>query len=312
MKVLVTGATGFFGAHAVRSLLHAGLRVTVLVRSTSNLARLRLLSGQTDPDVLVCDLNSRSDVQAKVRSARPDAILHAAAYGVEFGQDDLQSAVSGNVAATAYLVAAAQEANVRKFLHIGTSLEYGEHAERISEQAALRPTGLYGSAKAASSILALGLASSLGLPLCVARVFGMYGPLENIRKFVPSVFTAAAEGRDLPCSPGDQLRDYSYVGDIADACARILGHEFGDSCVINLGSGRAITIRCLAEAAARAASASPDFLKWGALPYRPNEVMRMEANGSKALRLLGWHAVTSLDDGLRETFAWEQKRGELE
>jgi nucleoside-diphosphate-sugar epimerase len=288
------------------------MNVTVLARRTSNLARLRLLTGRTDLDLLVCDLGSRSEVQDAVHAAKPDAILHAAAYGVEFGQDDLQSIIAGNVAATAYLVRAARDVGVRKFLHIGTSFEYGEHASPIADDAPLYPTTLYGSAKAASSVLALGMASNLGLPLCVARVFGMYGPLENIRKFVPSVFSAAAEGCDMPCSPGEQLRDYSYVGDIADACVRILRHDFANILVVNLGSGTAVTMRRLAEAAADAAEASPDFLQWGVLPYRPNEAMRIEADAAKALRLFGWRATTTLEQGLRETFAWERRRGELE
>ncbi|QDM17962.1 NAD-dependent epimerase/dehydratase family protein [Tardiphaga sp. vice278] len=311
MKVLVTGATGFLGAHAVRSLLDAGLHVTIVARQSSSLARLRLLTGRTDFDVQICDLTSRSQVQDAVATAKPDAILHAAAYGVEFGQDDLQSAVEGNVAATGYLVSAASKASVRRFLHIGTSFEYGEHSGPISEDAPLQPTGLYGSTKAAASVLALGIASNLGLPICVARVFGMYGPLENIRKFVPSVFHAGASGVDMPCSPGQQLRDYSYVGDIAGACARIILQDFKENCVINLGSGHAITIRSLAEAATRAAGGRPDFLKWGALPYRLNEVMCIEADGSRALQLLGWRATTSLESGLRETFAWERRRVEL-
>jgi nucleoside-diphosphate-sugar epimerase len=309
MKVLVTGATGFFGSHIVRILAARGHRPIALHRAGSNLDRLkRLAAGADSFRRAVADIRIDGDIARVLDDIRPDAVVHAAAYGVDYREQDLEEAVATNVTATGRLVAAARRSGVRRFLHVGTCFEYGNHDGPLGEASALRPNSLYGSTKAGGSLLALALAGAGpgDLDLCVVRPFGMYGPLEGGHKFVPQVLTAARRGMPMECSPGGQERDYSYVGDIAEACGRLLTLDrFPAGQAVNLASGRTITMRRLAETAAAVAGSSGGFLNWGAHPYRPGETMRIEADTAKARSLLGDLPGTSLADGLRETLAWE-------
>jgi Nucleoside-diphosphate-sugar epimerases len=307
MTVLVTGATGFFGAHLVRVLASHGLQPIAVRRAGSDPDRLRRLAPTPDGfHQAIADLRNAGEIRALLNDTRPNAIIHAAAYGVDHRQQDLQEAVATNVTATGELVLAARLAGVRRFLHIGTCFEYGNHDGPLHEDLPLRPTSLYGSTKAAGSLLALALGGAGGPEVCVARLFGMYGPLEGAHKFVPQVLASARSGTTMACSPGGQKRDYSYVEDIADACRRLLTSDcFPAGQSINFASGRSITLRHLAETAAAAAGSTGNFLNWGAHPYRPEEVMCIEADTAKARRFLGPLPQTPLSDGMRQTLAWE-------
>jgi nucleoside-diphosphate-sugar epimerase len=309
MKVLVTGATGFFGSHIVRTLMARGLKPIALHRAGSKLDRLKRLAPDTGRyQQATADIRSTDDIERILDKVRPDAVVHAAAYGVDYREQNLGEAVATNVTATGELVMAARRAGVRRFLHVGTCFEYGNHDGPLDETSTLRPSGLYGSTKAGGSLLALALGGTglEGPDVCVVRPFGMYGPLEGSHKFVPQVLAAARNGTPMACSPGGQERDYSYVGDIAEACGRLLTLDrFPAGQAVNLASGRTITMRHLAEAAAAIAGSTGGFLNWGAHPYRPGETMRIEADTAKARSLLGDLPETSLSDGLRETLAWE-------
>jgi nucleoside-diphosphate-sugar epimerase len=307
MKVLVTGATGFFGSHIVRTLAGHGLDPVALHRADSKLDRLkRLVPDRGGFQEAIADIRNISDIRVVMDEVRPDAVIHAAAYGVDYREQALEDAVATNVTATGELILAARQAGVRRFLHVGTCFEYGSHDGPLHEATPLQPNSLYGSTKAGGSLLALALGGAGGPEVCVVRPFGMYGPLEGGHKFVPQVLASARRGTVMACSPGGQERDYSHVGDIAEACYRLLTlKQFPAGQVVNLASGRTITMRHLAETAAAIAGSTGSFLNWGAYPYRPGDTMRVQADIAKVRRLLGELPERLLADGLRETLAWE-------
>lgn len=308
MRVLVTGSGGFLGAHVAHRFAarfgHAGWTVLAAGREGSGNWRLARLGVAAEPVRL--DLTaSGEEIAAAVADARPDLIVHCAAYGVDYRFQDVAASTRTNLEGTLHLVRAAAQARVGRFVHVGTCYEYGPSDHPIGEDALPAPRSLYGITKAAATLAALGTAASHGLALAVVRPFGMYGPLENDTKFVPMILRACRDGRRTELTAGGQLRDYVYVGDVAEACLRLAGlADFPAGEIVNLGSGAPITIRALGEAAARAVGQGGDALVWGALPYRPDEVMSIVADAGKAAALFGWRASTPLDEGMRQTLAF--------
>jgi UDP-glucose 4-epimerase len=102
---------------------------------------------------------------------------------------------------------------------------------------------------------------------------------------------------------GEQTRDYVYVGDVADAVARAVTSHTGDG-VANIGTGAETTVNELYRRLARLAGVRRAAEH---APPRPGEQRRSVLDASRAKALLGWTAVTPLDDGLRQTLAWFQK-----
>ena len=300
VQVLVTGASGFLGAHVAAGVRACGMSVRAALRISSDRHRLDRLA----PGVATVDLDL-ADPAADLAGALigVDAVIHCAAYGVDYRQSDFATALALNVAASMRLAQATATAGV-PFVHIGTSYEYGTEDGTLTEDRRLAPTGIYGVTKAAASLALQDLARRTGAPIVVVRPFSMYGPLEGAHKFVPMVMAASRTGRTVDLTLGEQQRDYLYVGDVVTACLKLaVATPFPAGEIFNICSGRGIGLRALANAAVAAAGGDPTMLRWGAKPYRPAESMRVVGDPTKVTAAIGWHAITSLDAGMAMTAA---------
>jgi nucleoside-diphosphate-sugar epimerase len=122
---------------------------------------------------------------------------------------------------------------------------------------------------------------------------------------------ARGDGRPIDLTPGGQLRDYSYVGDIVSALIAMLQRaDLPNGLVLNLCSGQGVSLKEFGESIARACLRSP-VLNWGKLPYRPDEMMVVIGDATRANKLLGWKTSTSLEEGMRLTADYERLRPEL-
>lgn len=296
--LLVTGASGFLGAHVAAGAQARGLGVRAALRGSSDRRRLdRLAPGVTTVDLDLADRTA--DLAAALSGV--DAVIHCAAYGVDYRQSDFATALDLNVLASMRLAEAAGAAGIR-FVHVGTSYEYGTEDGTLVEDRRLSPVGIYGVTKAAATLALQDLARRTGAPLAVVRPFSMYGPLEGAHKFVPLVMEASRAGRVVELTPGEQQRDYLYVGDVVAAClALATATSFPAGEIFNICSGQGVGLRELAIAAVTAAGGDPAVLHWGAKPYRPAESMRVVGDPAKLNAAIGWRAGTSLADGMAQT-----------
>jgi nucleoside-diphosphate-sugar epimerase len=299
MRVLLTGATGFIGSYALRRLLAAGHQVAVLVRPGSNpwriadvLDRARRVEG---------DLDRIAAIERPVRDFAPEAVAHLAWFGVgnrlrnDPGQVD-------NIKATVELVRLADKAGAKQWVGLGSQAEYGPRAEPIDEQAPTRPTTLYGISKLSACLLAGHLCGEAGMRFAWLRVFSTYGPKDDPGWMIPYLILELLRGNRPALTAGEQMWDYLYIEDAAEAVARAVGSP-GASGVFNLGSGRGEPLRAIIERARDRIDPSLP-LGFGEVPYRPDQVMRLEARIDRLRAATGWGPQIGLDEGLRRTVDW--------
>jgi len=137
--------------------------------------------------------------------------------------------------------------------------------------------------------------------------FNNYGPYQHLEKVVPRFITSAILGEPMTVhGQGAASRDWLYVKDHCLALDKAL-HKTGDSLkgeVINLGSGRSISVLAIAEKIKELTNASSEIIFVG---DRPGQVVRHTSSTEKAKRLLDWEAETSFLEGLKQTIAWYEK-----
>jgi nucleoside-diphosphate-sugar epimerase len=144
------------------------------------------------------------------------------------------------------------------------------------------------------------MAAAAGVAFSWARLFYLYGPMEDKRRLVPSVINALQHGENFPATAGEQVRDYLHVEDVALALWTLTREKH--SSVFNIASGVPVTMRQLMETAGNIIGHG-ELIQFGALPYRHWEPMFICGDNRK-LKAIGWQPRYSLVEGLVQTADW--------
>lgn len=300
-RVLVTGATGFVGQRLVRRLVGSEAQVCVGVAPDDEPERVAGLPVQVQ--CLTLDVREAQAVRTAVAEAVPDIVFHLAAVGVADPDVDPALALAVNAGGAVHLLQALRSGEVERIVLVGTCYEYGAR-EGVE---GLDPFSPYAASKVAAWAFGRMYWRVHGLPIVTVRPYQVYGPGQPAHTLIPAAVSAALAGEDFPMTPGEQERDFVFIGDVIDgmlAAAVAAGVE-GQS--LDLGTGAARPVRQVIEEVWGLAGGTGRVLA-GALSYRPGEVMRLVADAERTARLTGWRAQVGLNEGLRRTIAWVQRQ----
>lgn len=303
MKIFLTGATGFIGSHVARLLVSKGYEVYALIRPKSDgeawriadiIQRLKIVSG---------DLCAVSELARQLDKIRPDICLHLAWYA-EPGQYLTDRRNLTLLEASLQLAVLLANLGCKKFIGCGTCIEYDVAQGYLSENSPTNPKSLYAAAKLSLSLLLPQLVAETEMDIAWLRLFYMYGPFEDKRRLVASVINALLQGQVVETTPGEQVRDFLHVEDMAAAIEAVAE---SDLCgVVNVGSGQPVTIRQVIEQIGKILGRS-QFIALGVRPYREADPMFICANNQKLKNYTKWEPHYNLEQGLTQTIEWWQK-----
>jgi nucleoside-diphosphate-sugar epimerase len=326
MRIFVTGATGFVGAHFIERALDAGHTVTGLYRSDDPRRRTRIAhlrdrgAKLVRGDVLDADL-----LVEAMRDA--DCVCHfAAAFREPRAEQTFFDRV--NVEGTTNVMRAAVAQRVKRVVHCSTAGIYGQRASGIiDERAPIRPSNNYERSKVAAENEVRDQALAASIEYVILRPAAVYGPRdERLQK----LFTSVAKGRFPLFGAGEGRRHLIYVTDLADAFVRACTEPGAANQELIVAGPRAVPLHELLDTLARAANRSSFGPQ---LPLRPMLVLaaivedvchalnvtppiyrrRMdfyttdtELDSSRARQVLNWQPKIDLADGLAATLRAEQ------
>jgi UDP-glucose 4-epimerase len=315
-RVLVTGGLGFIGSNLVHRCVELGAEVTVLdnldPRCGGNAANLAGVEGQVR--VVHADIRDDGAAGAAVRDS--DIVFACAAFTSHArSMEDPRHVMDVNCGGTVVLLEAARREHGRvRMVHVGTSTQIGRMiTEPITELHPEFPLDMYSASKTASEKLVLVYGDAHGVPVTVVRLANVYGPRANIRNpdfgFLNYFVGLALQGKPLTVyGAGDQLRNVAYVGDAVEALVRASTSDAAIRQVVFAVSDEHLTVRALAETIARELGGpGVTSIPWPA-DRRAIEAGGVVIDGARARELLGWHATTSLRDGLAATKAFYAPR----
>jgi nucleoside-diphosphate-sugar epimerase len=301
-KVLVTGAGGFIGQRLVRALVEMGCRPLALARSSEpcdaldslrervSYVQLNLLEGEAVRDLLLAE--------------RPNLIFHlAGTRGCEDGVSSAVACAEMNVHATVRLLDEARRARAQRIIMMGSADEYGNQPGPLNESLPLRPVSAYAVSKAAATNFAQAMSAAGDCPVVVLRPFSVYGPRQPARMFVAEAVDCAVNGLPFRMTHGKQRRDLVYVDDVVRAIIAAALAPGLEGEVINIGSGRPLPLRDVANLIWKLSESRAPLLV-GARPAPAEETHDTWADISLARRLLDWEPQVELEDGLRATIQW--------
>jgi nucleoside-diphosphate-sugar epimerase len=292
-RIFITGSAGFVGAATVRAALAGGHQVIALIRGEDGAGRLEGLRG--DITIHDADLSNNDAIAAVLAETRPEIVIHAAWEGVggPLRAGDIQLE---NIRTTVALADAAIAAGARKFVGIGSQAEYGRFDRRITEADLPEPTMLYGAAKLSACHLVRQRCREARMGFAWLRLFSVYGPGDNPNWLIPSAATSLVAGRAPKCTPGTQKWDYLHIDDVASGtlAAAVTDTATG---VFNLSSGTPVAVRSIIERL-RDLAAPGLALRFGDIPFGPDQIMNLEGDNSRLKQATGWEPQVDVLDGL--------------
>ena len=299
-RVVVTGGAGFIGSHLVERLAAAN-DVVVL----DNLSSGRLQNLATLKDRVEVVKGSIVDPRAAKKAlAGADLVFHLAALtSVPESLENPVAYAKTNVGGTITILTAAQDAGVDRVVFASTCAIYGADPPPLGEDAPPDPLSPYAVTKLACEQFFRSLSRSDYPRTVCLRLFNVYGPRQRpdspyasvVARFVRATATGSPLTRH---GDGLQTRDFIYVADAAEAFERAATTKGAAGGVFNVGSGRETSIVDLIETLNALSSKSLKVVKE---PARSADIRNSRADTTRARKVLGFEARTSLKEGLRRT-----------
>jgi nucleoside-diphosphate-sugar epimerase len=301
-RAFVTGASGFVGAGLCRRLLADGHEVVAVVRPATDLWRLQDLDGSVQ--TVAVDLGDQAAMSRVLASTRPEWVFHLAAHGAYSWQNDTREILTVNTVATAGLLDLCRDADVRAFVHAGSSSEYGVRESAPGEYDALDPNSTYAVSKAAATHYARLLSRTQDRHIVVLRLYSVYGIYEQPRRLMPTLIANGLRGSLPPLVSPDIARDFVYLDDVCDAFVSAAeAEQLERGSVFNVGSGRQTTLGELVDLV-RAEWAISDDPDWGSMEARKWDTSTWVADISRIRAELGWTPRFDLPSGIERMASW--------
>lgn len=296
MNVTVTGASGFLGAWLVRALAAAGHHTTAIVRDPHSW-RLR---GVTGVEVL---RGEPADWPQLAAATAPDTVMLLDWDGVNAASRIDDARQQSNLARWEALTRAVLVTGASRIIGLGSQAEFGPRSDTMLDDDPVSPQTAYGRAKSAAHGMLDDLTRAAGARAVWARVFSVYGPLDNEGVLLAGLYDARAGAVAVPLSSGAQDWSYLYASDAARALASLASHPDAPS-ACNIAHPESPPLRDIVEAfAARIGEVTLDF---GARPDAPGGA-QLRASTAR-LNELGWQPSVELDEGLARTADWLRGR----
>ncbi|HEY9369025.1 UDP-glucose 4-epimerase GalE [Streptomyces sp.] len=315
MTWLITGGTGYIGAHVADAMTSAGERVVVLDDITSGVPE-RL---PTDIPLVRGSISDRELVDRTLAEHEVTGVVHLAAKK-QVGESVERPLLyyRENVHGLTVLLEAVVAADVPRFLFSSSAAVYGvPDVELITEETPAEPINPYGETKLTGEWLVRATGRAHGLSTACLRYFNVAGAARpeladtGVFNIIPMFFDRITRGEaprifgaDYPTPDGTCIRDYIHVADLADAhlavARRLDGQRDGGDLTLNIGRGRGVSVRELADLVAEVTGFTGAPVIQG---RRPGDSARAVASVDRITKELGWTATR----GVREMVesAWE-------
>lgn len=321
--ILVTGGAGFIGSHVVRRLVLQYPHYCVInfdkLTYAGNLRNVEDVAQKPNYRFEKGDVADAARVAQLFATYPIDAVVHLAAEShVDRSIREPLAFVHTNVFGTLTLLEAAKKAWInhfdgKRFYQISTDEVYGSLAPAdaaFTEQHRYEPHSPYSASKASADHFVRAYGDTYGLPVVLSNCSNNYGPFQFPEKLIPLFVNNIRLGKPLPIyGKGDNVRDWLFVGDHAEAIDLILhkgrvGETYcigGDNELRNIDLVQkliAVTDRLLGNPEGHSLSLITHIID------RAGHDLRYAINAGKLRTELGWQPSVTFDEGLERTVSW--------
>ena len=321
IPILVTGGAGYIGAHACKTLSHAGY----LPITYDNLVYGHREAVKWGP-LEEGDIIDQQRLETVLQKYNPAAVMHFAAYAyVGESVENPAKYYRNNVAGTLSLLESMRNCNIDKIIFSSTCATYGMPEQiPLPEHHPQNPINPYGRSKLIIEWVLQDFAVAYDFKYVLLRYFNAAGADPDVEigedhdpetHLIPLILDVALGrrkrleifGTDYSTPDGTCIRDYIHVSDLADAHLLAMKYldDGGQSAVFNLGNGNGFSVR---EVIAAARKITGKNIAGKATVRRPGDPAVLIGSSDKIRKILGWKPLyDSLDTIITTAWQWHKK-----
>ena len=294
-KVVMTGGSGPIGLALIRKLLKENVEILLLQRERS--AKRMYLPDDDRLEIDYCTLAELANYAPAKNDY--DVFIHLGWANTRRTLRDNMEEQLKNVAYSCAAVEVAHKAGCHSFVGVGSQAEYGRHSEPLRGDTLCTPENAYGIMKLSACYATRSLCKRYGMRHVWPRVLSGYGIYDNIGSILVSTILKSMDGKKLEFSSGEQIWDFVYLDDIANALF-LIAEKGQNNAIYPIGSGSARPLKeyihILCEKLGKL-----DEMELGKIPYSENQIMYLEADISELQADTGWKPEVSFEDGIEKT-----------
>lgn len=308
-KVIVTGSEGFIGSHLTEKLVKLGAKVTafVLYNSFNTCGWIDTFKREVKENIKIFIGDVRDETSVRKALKDQDIIFHLAALiAIPYSYYAPRSYFETNVLGTLNIMQSAREFEFMKVIHTSTSEVYGTAIYTpIDENHPLQGQSPYSASKIGADKVAESYYRSFNVPVAVIRPFNTFGPRQSDRAVIPTIISQALTRNEINLGNVSTVRDMNYIKDTVQGFIEIAQSDKSVGEVINIGSGRGLTIEEIADTVIKLLDKNIKInLDEKRLRPEKSEVGILICDYRKAEKLINWTPKFTFEEGLIETIRW--------
>ena len=287
------GGTGFIGYHLAKKCLKKGWKVTSI--SSKFPKKIRYLK---KVKYLFCDISKKKFLEKKINKY----YKYVVNLGGYVDHSNKKKIFDSHHLGCKNLAEIFLKNPPKKFVQIGSSVEYGHlnspQRENLKCSLSLIKSN-YGKAKLLSTKYLMNLYKKVNFPITILRIYIVYGPRQDINRFIPIVIKSCLNNKKFDCSEGSQFRDFVHIEDVINAILKTLASKKSHGEIINIGTGKPRKLKDIIQNIRKILKGGkPQF---GIIKLRKDEILKLYPNINKAKKKLNWSPKISFDKGLKST-----------
>lgn len=295
-KILVTGGTGFIGRNFIKFIL----KKKFFEIYSLSVKRINHKFREKNVNYIFCKLENKSSLKKKL-NFEFDYVVNFAGY---VDHSDTKKTYDSHYLGLKNLIEILKDKKIKKFIQIGSSVEYGFVHSPQTESIKTKVTRLksvYGKAKLKSTNLLLKENKKIKFPCVILRPYLVYGPGQNNQRLIPYIIENCIKDKSFPCSSGKQIRNFLYVNDFVLAVYKSLFIKVSGK-IINVGSKKNYTVKEVVNRIIQIIGKGlPIF---GKIKMRKDEPLKLYPDLTKFNKFINLKKEIKINMGLKKTIEY--------
>lgn len=295
-SILIIGGTGFLGYHLIKKCKK--LKLSILSISKNKPLKYRKVK---NIKYKVLDLSKKKNL----KTLEKFDFKYVVNLGGYIEHNNTNRVYRNHYLNVRNIYSLLKNKKIYSFVQAGSSAEYANSPSPQKEIIKIKPKSIYGYSKYLATKFLIGTYSRYNFPVTILRFYQVYGPNQNIDRFIPLVIKTCINNTTLPSSHGKQMRDFLYVSDAVEAIVRAMKNKSAIGKIINIGSGKPKRLIDIIKHTQKKLKGGKFIL--GQIKLRTDEPNIIYPDLNLAKKILKWKAKVKFTDGLKKTVLFYKK-----